>query len=153
MFWDIAQWSKLRSGKRGAFFAISPHEVLCVTEVCCPGTLVSLAYYFTRHFVRIALKSLQRKNQYIGPLPHSLPSLACRPGLLKWLHSVTSNYSTCISYNFIFCPICLKFSHKFLHTYCFILTLERPLTLTPLEQPSGQNDRLQKLIIFSQNIF
>ena len=39
---------------------------------------------------------------------------------------VTSNYSNCISYNFfIFCPICLKFSHKFLRTYCFILWIKK----------------------------
>ena len=34
------------------------------------------------------------------------------------------NYSTCISYSFfIFCPICLKFSHKFQHKYSFILSI------------------------------
>ena len=33
-------------------------------------------------------------------------------------------YSNCIRYNFfIFCPICMKFSHNFLHTYSFILSI------------------------------
>ena len=37
-----------------------------------------------------------------------------------------SKYINCISYNFfIFCPICMKFSHKFLNTYCFILCIKR----------------------------
>ena len=43
-----------------------------------------------------------------------------------WLLAFTPKYSTCISYNFfIFCPICLKFSHKFLYTYSFILSIKK----------------------------
>ena len=104
--------AKLWSGESGTYFATYPHEVWCVTEVCCPGIPISFAYYMTRHLVRISLDSIQRKNQYIGPLPHPLPSLAGGMGWLKWLQAVTPNYSNCISYNFlIFCQICLKFSH------------------------------------------
>ena len=87
-----------------------------------PRHTCSLCILQYRTFVTIALECLEKKNQYIGPLHHPLPSLACRPLGLFWLQAVTPNYSTCISYNFfIFCPICLKFSHKFPHTYCFIL--------------------------------
>ena len=59
-------------------------------------------------------------------IPHPLPSLSGGTGWLKWLQAVTPNYSNCISYNFfIFCSICLKFSHKFLHTYSFILCIKK----------------------------
>ena len=44
---------------------------------------------------------------------------------LIYMHLASHNYSTCISNNFfIFCPICLKFSHKFLHTYSFIVSIK-----------------------------
>ena len=43
-----------------------------------------------------------------------------------YIHLASHNYSTCISNNFfIFCPICLKFSHKFQHTYSFILSIKK----------------------------
>ena len=96
------------------YFATYHHQVLCVTEVCCPGIATCfLCILHDRNFITIALECLKKKNQYIGPLPHPLPSLACRPLGLFWLQAITPNYSTCISYNFIFCRICLKFSHKF----------------------------------------
>ena len=63
--------------------SISPSVVLsviCVTEVCCPGNRHTrfLCMLHDRYLVTKALESLQKKkNQYIGPLPHPLPSLAC----------------------------------------------------------------------------
>ena len=55
------------------------------------------------------------------------PTLPClRPPGSIWLHVVTPDYSTCIRHNFfIFCPICLKFSRKFLYTYCLILCMKK----------------------------
>ena len=60
------------------------------------------------------------------PLP---PLVSGMTGQAVWpiyIHLASHNYLTCISYNFfIFCPICLKFSHKFLHTYSFILSIKK----------------------------
>ena len=120
------------AGGRATYFATSFYQVSSVTDVRCPdhgGTRHNrfLCILHDRYLVSIALESLEKKKSiHCGPLTHPLPSLACRPPGLPWLHPVTPNYSNCISYNFfIFCPICLEFSHKFLHTYCFILCIQK----------------------------
>ena len=84
------------------------------------------AYPFPLHNIWQTLRNniirefRKEKNQYIGPLPHPLPSLVCRPHGSIWLDSVAPNYSTCISHNFfIFCPICLKFFTQ-LSTYILL---------------------------------
>ena len=93
-----------------------------------------------RHFVTIAIESLEKKKSIHWTITPP-PTLPCLPSArFNLTASVTPNYSTCISYNFfIFCPICLTFSHKFLYTYCFILSIKNsrrfddsggPITLT-----------------------
>ena len=105
------------------FRNLSLWSLVCYWGLECWHTSF-LCILHDRHFVRIAFDSIQRNNQYIGPLPHPLPSLACGTAGPIWLHAITSNYSTCKSYNFfIFCTIFLKFPHKFLHTHSFILTI------------------------------
>ena len=88
-------------------------------------------YWFALHHSvgKALVDSFHRKNQYIWPLlrPYHLvrgmTGQAVRP---IYIHLASHNYSTCITYNFfIFCPICLKFSHKFLHTYSFILNIKK----------------------------
>ena len=71
--------AKLRSTERGTHFATFPHEVWWL--VCYWGVLSRhtrfLCILHDRYFVRKALDSFQRKNQYIGPLPHPFPTLPC----------------------------------------------------------------------------
>ena len=67
----------------------------------------------------------KQKNQFLDHYLTSYIPHACRPLGSIWLHSVTPNYLTCVSCNFfIFCPISLTSSHKFLHTYCSILSIK-----------------------------
>ena len=100
--------------ERGTYFATSPREVSCVTEVWCPDSrhTRSLCILHDGHFVAIALESLQRKNQYIGSLPHPLPSLACGPACTIWLHyrsrlttqlvkAITSSFFVRFVWNFL----------------------------------------------------
>ena len=98
------------------------------TEACVCRTVQPDLFPLHIHdtyVVPITLDRLQKK-QYIGPLPHPLPSPWVRIGWWHRLQDITSKCSNCISYNlFIFCPICMKFSHKFLHTYCFILCIKK----------------------------
>ena len=92
----------------------------------CSGTAARpLSFAFTWHIRRSNnTRQVTKKKKYIGPLPHPLPSPWMGIGWWHWLQAITSKCSNCISYNFfIFCPICMKFSHKFLHTYCFILCI------------------------------
>ena len=66
-----------------------------------------------------------KKNNTLDHYPPLSPPPTPYPSSALWLQASAFNYSNCISYNFfIFCPICLKFSHKFLHTYSFILSIK-----------------------------
>ena len=66
-----------------------------------------------------------KKSLILTSTPSPTLPTRCAAGSIR-LQAVTLNYSTCISYNFsIFCPSCLKFSHKFLHTYSFMLSIIR----------------------------
>ena len=116
--------AKLTSAERGIYLATYLYHVSCLTEVCCLGTPCDtrfLCVFHDRHFIRKALDNFQRKkekNQYIGPLPHPLASLACSSaGSTDCTRSRLTTQLIAISYKFIICPICLKFSHKFLHIY------------------------------------
>ena len=117
------------AGGRAIFFAACLHQVSSVADVWCADNRHTrfLCILHDRYFVAIALYSLEKKRintVECRPLPHPLHPLLCRPPGLLWLHPVSPNYSTFISYNFfIFCLICLKFLHKFLHTNCFILSI------------------------------
>ena len=96
-------------------------EISCVTEVWYQAHPIHL-----HHLVGKALNSFHRKKQYIWPLPHPLPHLYLS-GIAGhiWLLAFTPKYSTCISNDFIFCLIFLKFSHKFLYTCSFILSIKK----------------------------
>ena len=73
-----------------------------------------------------ALDSFHKKKEYIWPFLHPLPPLVSGMAGHIWLLAFTPKNSTCISYNFFFfCPICLKFLHKFLYTYSFILSIKK----------------------------
>ena len=98
------------------FRNLSPWSLVCYWGLVSRHTRF-LCILHDRHLVAIALESLQRKNQFIWPLPHPIPSLACGPAGTIWLHSVTSNYSTCISYNiFIFVRFVWNF-HTIFYTH------------------------------------
>ena len=67
-----------------------------------------------------------KKKQYITPFPrpHPLPSLECVTPRSNMITAAHVKYSNCIRYNFfIFCTICMKFSHNILHTYSFISSI------------------------------
>ena len=115
------------AGRRGTYYATYLQQVSYVTEVCCPGIPVSFAHYM-RHYVTIALESLEKKKSIhwiITPSPSTYPPLpAICLAQSDYKRSSLTTQLVYLSYNFfIFCPICLKFSHKFLHTYSFILSI------------------------------
>ena len=141
--WEKRKWSEPTSDERSYTY---PHHVLLNTD---KPPLNELIFYDRMRFLvhNIMGDYLKRKKkgfflsifQVHAPLiteylpvkkinnldQYPLPTLItrCAAGSNR-LQAVTPNYSTCISYNFfIFCPICLKFSHKFLHTYSFILSI------------------------------
>ena len=93
------------------------------TSVCWQTCFLFILH--VRNVRRNIIGQFSKKKQYITPLSHPLPSLkwvAARSNMTAGSKPVTSKYSNCIRYNFfIFCPICMKFSHNFLHTYSFIL--------------------------------
>ena len=91
--------------------------------VCCQTCFLCILY--VRNVEGISLANIVRKNNTLHHYPTPYPP-SCVYHLARiWIQAVTSKYSNCISYNFfIFCPICMKFSHKFLHTYCFIFCIK-----------------------------
>ena len=87
-----------------------------------------LCILHVKNVVGISLANIVRKNNtLITPFPHplwSLPSLECVTPRSNMITAAHVKYSNCIHYNvFIFCPICMKFSHNILHTYSFILSI------------------------------
>ena len=69
----------------------------------------------------ISLDNLVRKRIHYT-IPYPLPSLQWVAARSNMTAGSNVKYSNCICYNFfIFCPICMKFSHNILHTYSFIL--------------------------------
>ena len=57
-------------------------------------------------------------------ISHPLPSLECVTPRSNMTTAAHVKYSNCIRYNFfIFCPICMQFSHNILHNYSFILSI------------------------------
>ena len=94
------------------------------TSVCCHTCFLCILHVINVR--KNIIGQLSKKKQYITPLPHPLLSLKsvfpCYT--LTTGGNVLSTYSNCISYNFfIFCPICMKFSHNILHT-CSIYVLK-----------------------------
>ena len=81
-----------------------------------------LCILHVKNVVGILLTNIVRKKQYITIFPHPLPSLKCVTSRSNMITAAHVKYSNCIRYNFfIYCPICMKFSHNILHTYSFIL--------------------------------
>ena len=113
------------------------------------GVVSSLARFLcilhVKNVVGILLANIVRKKQYITPFPHPLPSLECVPPRSNMITAAHVKYSNCIRYNFfIFCPICMKFSHNILHTCSFILSIikhnwkiRRFWVVDPLKQIMG----------------
>ena len=68
-------------------------------------------------------------------------------------------YSNCIRYNFfLFCPICMKFSHNILHTYSFILSIikhnwkiRRFWVVDPLKEETYRRKRV--FFLFNNSLF
>ena len=77
-----------------------------------------------KNVVGISLANILRKNNTLHHYSTPYPPSSVLHLATIWLQALTSKYSNCISYNFfIFCPICMKFSHNILHTYSFILSI------------------------------
>ena len=112
--------------RRGTQNAAYTRESWSDTEPVCAVRPVSFAYYMSETSEEISLDNLVRKNNTLHHYPASYsPSRVYRLATIQ-LQAVTSKYSNCISYNFfIFCPICMKFSHNVLHTYSFILCVKK----------------------------
>ena len=100
---------RLLSMRKGYFFATFLSQVSNVTELftCMqiyPSSLLTNTTWQTLGSNCIYCVSIRREK--INTSDHYPPP--------------------CISYNlFIFCPIGLKFSQKFLHAYCFILSIKK----------------------------
>ena len=120
-FWDIAQYSQPSWWWRATQNATSPRQSWSDTEpVCVQLANLFLCILHVRNVRRNFIGQFSKKKQYITTLSHPLPSL-------KWVAARSnmtagSNIKVLkLSYNFfIFCPICMKFSHNILHTYSFI---------------------------------
>ena len=109
-------------------FRVSEHRViwLCGTELGCASSCQTcfLCTLHVRNVITISLDNLVRKNNTLHHYPTPYPRSTAYRLAPIWLQALTAKYSNCISYNFfIFCPICMKFSHNILHTYSFILSI------------------------------
>ena len=85
---------------------------------CCELYTRFLCILHVKNVVGILLANIVRKNNTLHHPLHSLECVTPRSNMITAAHVKNSN---CIRYNFfIYCPICLKFSHNILHTYSFI---------------------------------
>ena len=121
--------SKSSSGQAGGVHFGQPLSVRSRMLLTSDSTPYHTALFITEHIqgrnntqCLSVKKKINNLDQY--PLPNT-PYMVC--GYIKRTTVVTSNYSNFISYNFIFCPICLKFSYKIRTycTYCFILCVKK----------------------------
>ena len=126
-FGDIAASSELSWLRRATQNAAHPRESWSDTEVLSAACWL-LPHPFSLHITvhvtnveGIPLANLVRKNNTLHHYPHPLPSLESVTPRSNMITAAHVKYSNCIRYNFfIFCPICMQFSHNILHTYSFI---------------------------------
>ena len=85
------------------------------------GQTCFLCILHVKNVRRNIIGLLSKKKQYITPLPRSLQWVAALSNMTTGSNvELLKLYTQAITF-FIFCPICLKFSHNILHTYSFIL--------------------------------
>ena len=91
------------------------------TSVCCQTCFLCILH--VKNVEGISLANLVRKNNTLHHYPTPILTRVCNTSL-QYDYTAHVKYSNCIRYNFfIFCPICMKFSHNILHTYSFILSI------------------------------
>ena len=110
------------AGGRAIFLTTSLHQLSSVTVYWQPHLTRLLCLLHNTYMVGIIQSVFQWLKKSIILTSTPSPTLPTRraPGRFC-IHLASPNYSSCVCYNFIFRLICLKFSHKFLHTYSVII--------------------------------